>query len=445
MSKYDFGEDIKPNSTMEWALKNIAFGSKVLELGPAVGTLTKHLKEERQCTIDIVEIDDEAGKRAAQYARRSCIGLVEGDADRSDWYSKLENERYDYIVMLDVIEHLRFPVELFHRLRNLLKETGTILLSTPNIAHNSIILELLNNTFEYTELGLLDKTHVHFFTDKSLSELLKSVDLYPLKKEAIQLRVGENEIHNSYTEIPQDIEAFLRTREGADVYQLLFQINKNIDGAILPLKVESLPYTLYKFEAMDSKNQIFYQQFINPRTKFQIKFKVKSDEEIIRFNLLDSVCIIRNLKILGVCDSSKEKLQIVKSNAANIGNFYIFTQKDPQIFVEKPEGVTDIEIQYECVTYGTLNAPNVIDKMWGDLLLCKAEIQDYKKEQLRQVEFNSELVKENSNLKIENESIKQEKNKLELEIEELKEALAKSTQSFNMIKGKWWYKIFNKI
>ena len=59
MSKYDFGYDIEAGSTMEWAFSIIKNNSEILELGPAIGTLTKHLKEEKNCSIDIVEIDEE--------------------------------------------------------------------------------------------------------------------------------------------------------------------------------------------------------------------------------------------------------------------------------------------------------------------------------------------------------------------------------------------------
>ena len=149
MSKYDYGYTLLPNTTTAWAFSKIQENSKVLELGPAIGNLAKHLKEEKGCSIDIIEIDEESGKRAAQFARRSLIGIEEGNLEGDLWYTKLSDERYDYIVILDVLEHLKNPKQLLKKVSSLLKEEGKLLVSMPNIAHNSVLINLLNNKFKY--------------------------------------------------------------------------------------------------------------------------------------------------------------------------------------------------------------------------------------------------------------------------------------------------------
>ena len=71
MSKYDYGYQLVEGTTTFWAYNKINEGSSVLEFGPAIGNLAKHLHEDKGCTIDIVEIDLEAGKKAARFARTS--------------------------------------------------------------------------------------------------------------------------------------------------------------------------------------------------------------------------------------------------------------------------------------------------------------------------------------------------------------------------------------
>ena len=83
-----------------------------------------------------------------------------------EWYDCIEGKRYDYIVILDVLEHLRNPQGVLNKVRECLQINGKILLSVPNLAHNAVLLKLLNDDFPYTELGLLDNTHVHFFLIK---------------------------------------------------------------------------------------------------------------------------------------------------------------------------------------------------------------------------------------------------------------------------------------
>ena len=116
MSKYDFGYEIKNNQTNEWAFENIRPGSKVLELGAATGVLTKHLYEDKCCNVDIIELDAEAGAQAARYAQTAIIG-ESGNLDNKEWYDCIEGKRYDYIVILDVLEHLRNPQGVLNKVR----------------------------------------------------------------------------------------------------------------------------------------------------------------------------------------------------------------------------------------------------------------------------------------------------------------------------------------
>ena len=112
MTKYNFELDFKKENSLSIIIGFIKKGSKILEFGPANGRLTKYLKNEMNCEIDIVEIDETSGKEASLYARKSLIGEKFGNIDNELWVDELENEKYDYIIFADVLEHLKNPVRI---------------------------------------------------------------------------------------------------------------------------------------------------------------------------------------------------------------------------------------------------------------------------------------------------------------------------------------------
>ncbi len=86
----------------------------------------------------------------------------------------LRGREFDKVLLLDVLEHLRMPEKLLQDCRKLLKPNGRLIVSLPNIANITVRLMLLFGRFEYTERGLLDKTHVRWFTRKTARRLLQS-------------------------------------------------------------------------------------------------------------------------------------------------------------------------------------------------------------------------------------------------------------------------------
>lgn len=127
MNKYDYGYTLIPGTTTYWAYEKINPNSLILELGPAIGNLAKHLTEEKKCIVDMVEIDEEAGTMASEFARYSLIGAQAGNLEADYWYEKLKEERYDYVVILDVLEHLREPEKLLKKVSSLLKKVAVFL------------------------------------------------------------------------------------------------------------------------------------------------------------------------------------------------------------------------------------------------------------------------------------------------------------------------------
>lgn len=143
--------------------------SQVLELGCATGEMSRILKQACQAQVFGVEKDP----HSAWQAQRHCDYVFTEDLDEADSLDALQFEKFDVITLVDVLEHLRHPEALLERLKPLLLEEGTILLSVPNVAHASVRLELLTGDFRYEEAGILDSTHLKFFTLKSLQGMLE--------------------------------------------------------------------------------------------------------------------------------------------------------------------------------------------------------------------------------------------------------------------------------
>ena len=85
----------------------------------------------------------------------------------------LHGKTFDRVLLLDVLEHLVRPEPLLRQVRQVLKPDGRLILSVPNIANFTIRIWLLFGQFDYTERGILDKTHVRFFTRKTIRRMLR--------------------------------------------------------------------------------------------------------------------------------------------------------------------------------------------------------------------------------------------------------------------------------
>ena len=124
MSKYDFDFDIYEENTLSWIARCIEPKSRVLEFGAANGRLTRYLTKEKKCLVDVVEIDQESGKEAAEYANKAYIGKEKGDIEKYQWVNS--NVKYDYIVFADVLEHLFHPQEVLDQCKMVIKNEGKI-------------------------------------------------------------------------------------------------------------------------------------------------------------------------------------------------------------------------------------------------------------------------------------------------------------------------------
>lgn len=147
-------------------LELIGGDKRVLELGCASGYMSRWLSA-AGCRVTGVEVD----QSMALEARSVCEEVVVADLDTRRLVDLLPGSAFDVAVFGDVLEHLRDPWRVLDETRSLLTPNGYVVISIPNIAHGNVRLALLRGSFDYQELGLLDNTHLRFFTAKTVREL----------------------------------------------------------------------------------------------------------------------------------------------------------------------------------------------------------------------------------------------------------------------------------
>ena len=168
----DYGDLVKQKglgTSHLYAAELIAPDSQVLDIGCASGYLAEILKQ-KNCSVTGVELNP----KAADQARRTCKNVIEGSIEDKTVLGSIK-DKYEYILMLDVLEHLVDPEAALLNLRSKLKPNGQIIISLPNIAYYAHRLSLFFlGRFEYQESGIFDRTHLHFYTLNSAQKLFKS-------------------------------------------------------------------------------------------------------------------------------------------------------------------------------------------------------------------------------------------------------------------------------
>ncbi len=370
MGKYDFPLELDTKNSLSVIIKFIHEKSRILEFGPANGRLTKYLKNELNCIVDIVEIDLKAGSEASKFANISCIGNEEGNIENYKWFSRLKDEQYDFIIFADVLEHLYYPARVLEKCKQLLKNNGHIIVSIPNIAHNSIIIELINNKFMYTSVGLLDNTHIRFFTEESFLSMIKNIDLQLVFEEAITAQVGETEAPVNYQMVESGLAKYLKTRNKGNVYQYIFGLQKRNDDSTRHIMVNVNDKSSYKCECFiqevndnefcEEKKIVSYFSCNNVKIKrFFFSFLNSTFHLIqrIRLDPINSNCVIKINHILLYYKGGVKEPCNFYTNGKSIAGYYFFFDNDPQIIITNHlnEVVEGIELEYQLILYDDEN------------------------------------------------------------------------------------------
>ena len=165
------------NENTSWykILRMIPSGASVLDVGCSSGNLGEYLIQKNIAKkVDGVEIDKGDAAKAAKKLNKVIHMNVETDS-----FSKLD--RYDVIIFADVLEHMKDATAVLERMKDLLKPGGRIIFSIPNMAHLFVRLQLLEGRFSYTQTGLLDRTHLHFYDEDEVRRIFSEAG-FTIKK-----------------------------------------------------------------------------------------------------------------------------------------------------------------------------------------------------------------------------------------------------------------------
>ena len=145
-------------------------GSRVLDIGCGTGSISMLIREE--CSAEVVGIEPDAA-RAEACARRG-LNVRCGLWDHA---AASELGKFDVVMFADVIEHVQDPVALLELAASALTPRGIVVVSTPNVAHWTLRLALLRGRFDYAPIGIMDATHLRWFTRKTLHRVLRAAGL----------------------------------------------------------------------------------------------------------------------------------------------------------------------------------------------------------------------------------------------------------------------------
>lgn len=156
------------NNTHTILLNWIVDNSRVLEIGCATGYMTRVLTAQKSCIVDGFEINEEAAEQARPFLNRLWVGNLEDKADLGQI-----DGLYDVVLVADVFEHLCHPELVLSQLRQHLLPGGDVLISLPNVAHWSVRRALLFGRWDLTDRGLMDRTHLRWFTRSTAEAMIR--------------------------------------------------------------------------------------------------------------------------------------------------------------------------------------------------------------------------------------------------------------------------------
>ena len=215
--KYNYLEENYENkshfdSTHLTAINYVKSNSKILDLGSSNAIYLNLLKDKKNCYIKTV--NKNAGLKNPKVDKEEIIDL--------DYNIPNKIDEYDYIFLLDIVEHLKDPEKFISRLHNELVSKQTVIASTGNISFIIIRLMLLFGSFNYGNRGILDKTHTRLYTFSTFKNLfINNFDIIKIKgiPAPFPIALGENILSKILLKINI---FFIKISKNLFSYQILF-------------------------------------------------------------------------------------------------------------------------------------------------------------------------------------------------------------------------------
>ncbi len=166
---YQYFEDVNWGLLRLW---NKRKGLRVLDVGCGFATTSEYIQKLGNEVTGL-----ESSDVAVEVASKRLAHVVLGDMLTAD----LGSRQFDAIIFADVLEHVPWPVSALRRYLQYLAPNGTVIVSLPNVGLWSVRIAHLAGNWEYEETGVLDRTHLRFFTRKTAKWLLAQNGLEPVR------------------------------------------------------------------------------------------------------------------------------------------------------------------------------------------------------------------------------------------------------------------------
>lgn len=205
-----------PNNPHSYQLQMIGSNQKVLELGAAVGDITRALVAQH-CDVTVVEYDQTNQEELESITPN----VVIGDLNDPKLFDQLSGP-YDVVLAGDVLEHLLDPERVLRDAVGVLAPGGRIVVSLPNVAHIDVRLALLEGRFPYSPTGLLDNTHIRFFTRQTIDKLVAAAGLMIIEMRKVRVPAFFTELQVKPADVSQEVVTQILTDPDAETYQFVF-------------------------------------------------------------------------------------------------------------------------------------------------------------------------------------------------------------------------------
>ena len=228
MAQYEYDLDpSEPNNTAASVYRMArGGGSRVLDLGSGPGIVAARLLGHDNKEVVCVDSSPEAVVAARQ---RGIGRVIESDLVASAWIEAIAGEQFDVIIMADVLEHLIEPARLLETIvdQDLLADSGYVVISIPNAGHEAVLTELIRGRFTYSDTGLLDSTHLRFFTLASLRELLEKSGLFITQIERTRRTAEQTTLATHDVALPDELRNhILQAAPEAQTYQFIVKAER---------------------------------------------------------------------------------------------------------------------------------------------------------------------------------------------------------------------------
>ena len=245
-SKYETKLNLDDRSSSHaLIIELLGLDKRVLDVGCATGNLAEVLAG-RGCRVTGIEIDPEA----ARQAEKPCERVIVGDVENLDLGAELDEADFDVIVFGDVLEHLKDPLQTLRRVKPFLQTEGYVIASIPNIAHGSVRLALMQGRFRYRSLGLLDDTHLRFFTRETVEQLFKDAGFLIADLRRTTRGVFDTEIEIDREQLPPEVLRLVEEDPEASTYQFVLSAYRFGEAGMLAQDVRLLSEQLARRDRM---------------------------------------------------------------------------------------------------------------------------------------------------------------------------------------------------